>query len=117
MTLSMKGIASLALGIWLMASPWVLGFSAAEPAAMWTALLAGISLAALGMMQFDSHDGLLYWVMVALGVAIAFSPFVFGFADHGGAMVNKIAAALVVAGVALSAIFATRHSGGGPTSA
>lgn len=110
MEISLKGIASVLLGVWLMASPWVLGFAAVEPAGMWTALLAGIALTAFGMMQFDSHDGLLYWMLMATGAAIAVSPFVLGFSDHPGALASKLATAGAVLAVSVAAILAARRS-------
>lgn len=38
----------VALGLWMIASPWALGFSAI-PAAMWSAVLSGLAIVALAV--------------------------------------------------------------------
>jgi len=46
----------IALGVWLVASPWVLGFTYAQ-SAMWTAIACGIVIAAMGIWRTAEESG------------------------------------------------------------
>jgi hypothetical protein len=99
--LSWRAILGLGLGVWLIASPWVLGFAESEPAGMWTTLLAGITLCALSLIELDAADPLVYWLVLALGVVLVVAPFVLGYYGHVPALVNHIVVAAVVAVIAV----------------
>jgi len=71
--------ACVALGVWLVVSPWVLGFSD-HSAALWNALLFGIAIVAVEFIDVYFPDPWPERVSVALGVWVAISPFVLGFA-------------------------------------
>lgn len=80
-----------AVGILLIASPWLFGFADESTAATWIAVLAGIAM--LGMSTITNYEGgfLAHAITMrlhlitdaALGVFLAVSPWLFGFADQG----------------------------------
>lgn len=70
---------NLVLGVWLVISPWVLQF-AAEPRAMWNAVILGVVIAAaaiLALVQFREWEE---WADMAFGLWLIVSPWVLGFA-------------------------------------
>lgn len=115
--LSWRAILGLLLGIWLIASPFVLGFAEAEPAGMWTALLAGITLCALSLIELDAADPLVYWLALALGAFLVAAPFVLGFNDHVAALVSSIVVALAVAALAFLSLRSARGNPQGRSTA
>jgi len=46
----------IALGVWLVASPWILGFTYTQ-SAMWTAIACGIVIAAMGIWRSVEENG------------------------------------------------------------
>jgi hypothetical protein len=79
------------VGLLLIASPWIFGFSDESSAATWIAVLAGVALIGLSTMT-DYEGGVLTRAIpmrthlvtdAALGVFLAISPWLFGFADEG----------------------------------
>lgn len=51
---------TVALGVWLVVSPWVLGF-AMMPAAMWNAVAVGVAVASLALWALGSDKDLGGW--------------------------------------------------------
>lgn len=80
-----------AVGLLLIASPWIFGFVDESTAATWIAVLAGVAM--LGMSAITDYEGGLLARTIpmpthllgdgALGVILAASPWLFGFADRG----------------------------------
>jgi hypothetical protein len=80
-----------AAGLLLIASPWLFGFADESTAATWIAVLAGVAMLGLSMIT-DYEGGLLARLIpmrthlmadAGLGVLLAVSPWLFGFADEG----------------------------------
>jgi hypothetical protein len=46
----------IALGVWLVVSPWILGFTYSQ-AAMWTAIVCGVVIAAMGTWRTTAGNG------------------------------------------------------------
>jgi hypothetical protein len=70
---------NVVLGLWLIVSPWILGF-APETTAMWNAVLMGavIALVALGaLVEFHKWEE---WADMAFGLWLVVSPWALGFA-------------------------------------
>jgi hypothetical protein len=87
------------LGVWIAASPWVLGFADEYPWATWNAVIIGgviLVLAAIDLEFFSKFDE---WAMSALGAWSIASPWALGFAGHRAATVS-----MVVAGIAVVAL-------------
>jgi SPW repeat len=87
----MHAVMDYAMGLLLVASPWLFGFADESSAATWIAVISGIAL--LGLTAFTDHEGgfirraiaLRTHLMMdaALGLFLAVSPWLFGFADQG----------------------------------
>jgi SPW repeat len=80
-----------AVGLLLIASPWLFGFADESTAATWIAVLAGVAMLGLSMIT-DYEGGLLARLTpmrthlmadAGLGLLLAVSPWLFGFADEG----------------------------------
>jgi hypothetical protein len=80
-----------AVGLLLIASPWLFGFADESTAATWVAVVAGVAMLGLSMVT-DYEGGLLARLIpmrthlmadAGLGVLLAVSPWLFGFADEG----------------------------------
>lgn len=109
--LSWRAILGLALGIWLIASPWVLGFAEVEPAGMWTKLLAGITLCALSLIELDSADPLIYWLVLALAAVLVVAPFALGYHTHVPALASQLVVAVAAAVIAVLSLRSIRGHG------
>jgi len=80
-----------AVGLLLIASPWLFGFADESTAATWIAVLAGVAMLSLSAIT-DYEGGLLARLIpmrthlmadAGLGLLLAVSPWLFGFADEG----------------------------------
>jgi hypothetical protein len=80
-----------AVGLLLVASPWLFGFADESTVATWIAVLAGVAMLGLSMIT-DYEGGLLarlvpmrthLMVDAGLGLLLAVSPWLFGFGDDG----------------------------------
>lgn len=94
----------LALGAWLIASRWVLDYGAAEPAAAVLTIAVGAALIILSLddLAFSNiADG---WLEVALGFALALSPFALDYAGASALIANALVCGVLVIGVASCAL-------------
>lgn len=89
---------SLILGLWLIVSPWVLGFTGIG-AAMWNAVVFGIVVALMALAALTTFRDWEEWTDMAIGAWLAISPWVLGFATgtEGSALTgNFVVAGLLV---------------------
>ena len=86
------------LGIWLVLSPWILGFQA-EQTPMMNAVIVGVALAAAALGAVFVPRAWEEWTEVVLGLWLVVSPWVLGFASNTVAVRNA-----VVAGVAITVL-------------
>ncbi len=93
--------ANLVLGVWLILSPWLLGFSG-TPTAMWNAVLVGVVAGLMALMHLRGGPMWEEWVSVVLGVWLILSPWILGFSGMGNAMWNAVIVGLLVGALALS---------------
>ena len=93
--------ANLVLGVWLILSPWLLGFSG-TPAAMWNAVLVGVVVGLMALMHLRGGPMWEEWVSVVLGVWLLLSPWILGISGMGNAMWNAVIVGLLVGALALS---------------
>lgn len=107
--------ATLILGIWLIVSPWAVGFYDLS-AAMWNGVLGGIVLALFALAALVNYREWEEWIDGVLGLWFAVSPWVLGFgalggatAGHFGATINFLLVGLIVLG--LSAWSVVDHRG------
>lgn len=76
-TISMASGANMVLGIWLIVSPWLLGY--ASQAAMWNNVIIGavVVVLAWSRLAMRSRAGAPSWLNLLLGVWLIVAPFVF----------------------------------------
>src|SRR5215831_14147099 len=101
----------LLLGVWLLASPWVLNFQA-EPTPMWNAVVVGILIAVVALLAFFKVMAWEEWLSVAFGVWLVVSPWVLGFSSIMAAMWNAVIIGIAVAVLALWALGTDKDIGG-----
>lgn len=94
-----RGLNVLA-GIWLIISPYVLGFSGSMAAT--NAIIVGIIVGVLALIGATSPESVLWtsWINIVLGVWMIISPFILGFTG-GAVVINSIILGIIV--IALSA--------------
>jgi hypothetical protein len=88
--------ACIALGAWLLASPWVLGFSAIGAAA-WNAAIFGLAIIVLTVADVAVPDPWPERVSLPVSLWIAISPLMLGFAAHGPAAVSTALSGALIA--------------------
>jgi len=103
--------ANLALGLWLVISPWALSYQT-ETYALWNALILGVLVAALAAFELFQVKAWEEWASVGLGVWLVISPWVLGFSAGGSAMWNAMIVGLAVAVLALWALGTDKTLGG-----
>lgn len=74
-----QDVISLILGVWLILSPWLLGFALMQ-AATWNAIAFGIVIALMAFMALFEFHAWEEWADMAVGVWLIVSPWVLGFA-------------------------------------
>lgn len=95
-------VIDMALGVWLLASPYLLGFTLVEAARINNGAFGPFILwIAIARLAAQDRARWVSWFNVALGILVAASPFLFGFADQLKPMINNIVVGLIVALVAL----------------
>jgi hypothetical protein len=85
----------VALGLWLVASPFVLGVTM-QPAA-WAAMLAGVAVVTFAVEAFYYPEIVEEWGNLALGVGLAVSPWLLGYDGERVAMANDVACGVAIA--------------------
>lgn len=103
---------NIILGLWMAASPWVLGYSADTYPTL-SAIIAGTLIVLFAASEFFKAMAWEEWTNVALGVWLVISPWVLGFSGLSMMMWNAVAVGLVVALLALWALYTDKHIGGG----
>jgi len=101
---------NILLGLWLIASPFLLGFRHLHPAIL-NNVIVGIVLALFALIRVSlaySHRGW-SWCNVLLGVWLVISPFAIRLADNPAVMWNNVIVGLLV-GIAAWSSTATPHS-------
>lgn len=76
---SVPSVLNVLVGVWVMLSPFVLGF-ADSPAALWNALVVGAAVVVLAAIRAAGRGtAVLSMIVLALGVWMFFSPYFLGF--------------------------------------
>ncbi|OIK26208.1 SPW repeat protein [Streptomyces malaysiense] len=80
------------LGLYCAASPWIVHYSASQPALMTHNLIMGIAigLLALGFTRAPERMYGLSWAMCALGVWMIIAPWIVGSAPDAGVIINNV---------------------------
>ena len=85
----------MALGAWMLVSPWVVGFSDHHAATM-NALVLGTILVLEELLELVVHEMAEEWIDLVAGLWLTISPIVLGFAALVPAAVNAMAVGLLV---------------------
>jgi hypothetical protein len=102
---------NLVVGLWMIASPWVLAYQA-ESRPMWNAVVLGALIAAVAFTALYRVFAWQEWANVVFGLWLIVSPWVLGFAGLQAAMVNAVIVGVVVAALAIWALGTDRDIGG-----
>ncbi len=83
---------SFLFGIWLIISPFVLGFSTLSMVAMWDAVIVGIIVAILSAIRFFNpmSSPALSWIDALLGLWMIVSPFILAVSGVAGVTVDFV---------------------------
>jgi len=83
-------------GIWLILSPWILGFYGL-PVAMWATLLAGIAVLVLAIIRLGTNRSVApSWINLIVGIWLLISPFVLAFNAASRATPNAVILGILV---------------------
>jgi hypothetical protein len=113
----MHAAADYVVGVLLIASPWIFQYSDESSVATWIAVVAGLAMIAMSLMT-DYEGGVVRMIAMrmhlvtdaALGVFLAVSPWLFGFADEGvNAWLPFVVIGLLEAGTAAMTDPEPRH--------
>lgn len=96
-------------GLWLIISPFVLGYSALR-GTMWNDVIVGIIIALIAAGKLFRGRDLqwLSWINVVLGLWLIISPFVFGNSGNTRVLYNEIIVGIVVVVLAAWSALSTR---------
>lgn len=101
----------IALGVWMLVSPWVVGFSDHSAATM-NALIMGTILVLEELLELNVHEAAEEWIDIVAGLWLMISPIALGFASLTPAAVSTMAVGLLTvlfAAWALSPLDETVH--------
>jgi site-specific recombinase len=93
-TLQWEDWLGVGLGVWLLVSPWALGYSDQSAATM-NALILGSVLVLEEMLEVVVHEMVEEWIDLVAGLWLMISPLVLGFAGQTAASVNTVAVGLL----------------------
>lgn len=99
---------NLVLAVLLFISPWVLGFSAERNVAI-NAWVTGLIIGALAVGALSVFKEWEEWLSLVVGLWVAASPWVIGFAATISAMWAHVVLGLLVAAVAAWEVWEVRH--------
>lgn len=101
---------NVVLGLWFVASPWIVGYADRTPA-VWSAVIAGLVLAAAAAGAALLPQAWEEWTEAVVGVWMIASPWLLSFADHRGAMSAAVVTGLIAVVLALWRLGTDREFG------
>lgn len=104
-----KDDANLVLGLWLIGSPWALGFAAQQTVA-WNAWAVGAGIAVAALAALIAFQKWEEWVNALLGAWLIASPYVLGFAAQTPLAWNNFIVGALVAVLAIWTAMTTDES-------
>lgn len=103
--------ANLILGLWLIASPWALGYQGAANAT-WNSVLLGLLIGAVALYAMVQVFAWEEWGNALFGAWLVVSPWILGFSGMAAAMWNAVIVGAVVLVLAVWALGTDRDIGG-----
>lgn len=95
-----RDIVNLVLGVWIVISPWTLGF-AAEQTAAWNAYIVGVIIAVAALAALVNFHKWEEWVNVVLAAWLIVSPWALGTAALSALVWNQVIVGLVIGALAI----------------
>lgn len=95
---------NVVLGIWLIASPWMLGY-AAQAYPSWNAYIVGVIIAVAASAALVAFQKWEEWVNAGFGAWLLVSPWVLGYSSLQPALWNQLIVGGAVAALALWSAF------------
>jgi hypothetical protein len=89
---------NILLGIWVVISPFILGFHSSN--AVWSNVVAGALVGILAIIRWGMHQPGWSWLNLVIGIWLVISPFVFFLG--AAAMWNNVILGIIVAAFALT---------------
>lgn len=102
---------NLILGIWMLISPWVLGYQG-ETSAMWNAVVLGILIGAAAIGALAQPKAWAEWANVVLGIWLVIAPWILGFSAMREPMANAVIVGVATAVLALWTLGTDKDLGG-----
>ena len=87
---------NMILGLWTVASPWILGFAGAESFAAPAAWILGAAIVVFAGVSAYMHKAWEEAITIILGICLFASPWVLGFADQMTPATNAAVVGLLV---------------------
>ncbi len=83
---------NILFSLWLIASPWLLGFYNKNLVALWDAIIVGVIVLVLSWIRENNPGSYpwMSWVNAVLGIWLIISPFILGVGAVTGVMVDFI---------------------------
>jgi hypothetical protein len=88
-----QDVASLLLGVWLVLSPFVLGFAGA---AVWITIVLGLSVILLAVQGFFIPSYLEEWGEILFGLALLVVPWTVGYESVSATLSSMVSGTLVI---------------------
>lgn len=105
-----QDLVNILLGVWIVISPWVLGFQDVT-AAMANAAVVGLALIATALGAIFKPRAWEEWTEGALGVWLIASPWLLGFSTHSEALMAMLLTGAAVMALALWALLTDKDYG------
>jgi len=93
----------VALGLWLVASPFVLALETTQAAA-WSAMIAGVAIVTFAVDAFYYPEIVEEWGSLAVGVLLLASPWLLGYSPVLGATINAAVCGVAIAALSFSTV-------------
>ncbi len=106
-----SGLSVLA-GLWLLISPWVLGFSD-QQSPLWNAVILGIVIAVLAFIRAGGWYQAVWlaWVNLVLGIWVVISPWILGFSGQNAPLWDAVVVGVIVVILSAWSIWASSAHG------
>jgi len=111
LTAQWKDAVNVVLGLWLIASPWALGF-AMDQAPTWNAWAVGVVIAVAALAALVAFNKWEEWAEVPLGAWLIVSPYLLGFSTMMNPTINQALVGVIVAGLAIWSAMVTPGTAG-----
>lgn len=105
-----QDVVNALLGVWIVISPWALGFQDV-PAAMTNAAVVGLALIAAALGAIFVPRAWEEWTEAALGVWLIASPWLLGFSMHREALMTMLLTGAAVMALALWTLLTDKDYG------